>query len=274
MASRVLFVPCFPGELGWELLNYVPHVKWLVSHGSYHRVVVVVRKGRERLYPFATEYISSRLEEDLRVSGNIGPKTRVRVAESNMNVRLVQDIVRKGFVCDCVDLRRFKGLRVVAKRECIKYSAEAKSVIECRRRFGERYVVVLPRLRSFGRKKNWPIERYNLLAREISKSGYVPVFVGSGVCPSLKYGVNLVGQTTVNDVISILCGSKFAIGQSTGSVHLASLCGVRHLVWGDDRLKTRYEKDWNPFGTEVCFIGGGWNVPVSFVVKRLKGFLR
>ena len=43
-------------------------------------------------------------------------------------------------------------------------------------------------------------------------------------------------------------------------MHLASLCGLKHLVWSTEYNRIRYEKDWNPFNTKVIFYGiEDWN---------------
>jgi hypothetical protein len=34
---------------------------------------------------------------------------------------------------------------------------------------------------------------------------------------------------------------------------LASLCGLTHLVWGEENLRRTYEITWNPFKTKAIF---------------------
>ena len=43
--------------------------------------------------------------------------------------------------------------------------------------------------------------------------------------------------------------TRVVIGQSSGPMHLASLCRVPHAVWGHHRLYQRYADTWNPHKT-------------------------
>ena len=54
--------------------------------------------------------------------------------------------------------------------------------------------------------------------------------------------------------------SKLIIGPSSGPMHLASLSGLKHLVWSSEHNKSRYLNICNPFKTEVIFYSKeGWN---------------
>jgi len=57
----------------------------------------------------------------------------------------------------------------------------------------------------------------------------------------------------MEDLIAIFSLCRLVVGQSTGTMHLASLCGVPHVVWGSDRIGIRYKKTWNPFHTPVIY---------------------
>ena len=63
--------------------------------------------------------------------------------------------------------------------------------------------------------------------------------------------------------------SKLIVGPSSGPMHMASLCGLKHLVWSTEYNRVRYERDWNPFKTEVIFHSdGGWN-PNPETIKEI-----
>ncbi|MGV7225176.1 MAG: hypothetical protein ACQ9MH_27125, partial [Nitrospinales bacterium] len=50
----ILVAGPYIGELGYEIGEWAPHIKWLASHLNC-RTHVFARKGREVLYPFAEE---------------------------------------------------------------------------------------------------------------------------------------------------------------------------------------------------------------------------
>jgi len=64
----------------------------------------------------------------------------------------------------------------------------------------------------------------------------------------------------LDNLMFYLSGATCVIGQSSGVMHLATLCCAPIVVWGDPKtyfnetLDTRYRKTWNPFKTPVKFI--------------------
>lgn len=74
--------------------------------------------------------------------------------------------------------------------------------------------------------------------------------------------------------------AKVIVGGSSGVMHLASLCGTPHVVWGDRRtyfgetLDVRYKKTWNPLGTLVEFIfDDNWRPVPEEVIEVTKRML-
>jgi hypothetical protein len=69
-----------------------------------------------------------------------------------------------------------------------------------------------------------------------------------------------------------ISGSKVVIGQSSGVMHLATLCTTPIVVWGDratyfsETLDKRYKVTWNPFGSRVEFIFDDFWRPEAFKV--------
>jgi hypothetical protein len=53
-----------------------------------------------------------------------------------------------------------------------------------------------------------------------------------------------------------LGGARCALGPSSGTLHLASLCNCPHLTWSaiDRSVAIRYQEPWNPLGTRVRFL--------------------
>jgi hypothetical protein len=57
----------------------------------------------------------------------------------------------------------------------------------------------------------------------------------------------------LKEVFSVMRNAECAFGPSSGPMHLASLCGLPHIVWSIPQNKIRYEENWNPLQTPVLF---------------------
>lgn len=64
----------------------------------------------------------------------------------------------------------------------------------------------------------------------------------------------------LQELMDLMAGAQVVVGQSSGVMHLASLCGTRHVVWADSKtyfgrpLEMRYRQDWNPLETTVTWV--------------------
>jgi len=95
------------------------------------------------------------------------------------------------------------------------------------------------------------------------------------------------GQTDLRGIplkmlMQVIAGSKVVLGQSSGVMHLATLCDTPIVVWGDGKtyfgetLEKRYKETWNPFRSPVDFlVHNSWQPSVEDIVaavlKRLGG---
>lgn len=83
---------------------------------------------------------------------------------------------------------------------------------------------------------------------------------------------------SLDQLMRYMAGCGCVIGQSSGVMHLATLCGAKIVVWADDRtyfgrtLNERYKEIWNPFGTEVEYISHPeWTPDPREVIHRVLG---
>ena len=104
-------------------------------------------------------------------------------------------------------------------------------------------------------RKMWPPRRWGILANEISRKGYLPVFVGSKkdlldfeaikeqmYCPYL----NLIGKTTIREAAAIFTKASLVISVDSGAMHLAVASGARVLALFGPASPER----WGPYGGE------------------------
>jgi len=113
--------------------------------------------------------------------------------------------------------------------------------------------------RGIGRgSKDYPLDLWEKIV-----SGLPPQSVASvGTLRDhhIKDTTDLRNLGSLENLMYYLAGATCVIGQSSGVMHLATLCGASIVVWGDSKtyfnetLETRYCDTWNPFKTPVGFI--------------------
>jgi len=139
--NKVLFVPCYPGELGWELINYIPYVNHLSHASKYEEIHAMTRIGRECLYPMATQVYPVALSshKSMGNSGIAPPKNHVL---KNLTKNFKVDVVPS-----------LKGMKYFKPRQFLKYSPDPN--ISAKWDLPAKSVVCSVRGRNFGIHKNW-----------------------------------------------------------------------------------------------------------------------
>lgn len=242
--KRALYVPCYPGELGWELINYAPHINYKCDSVKYDEVHIVVRKGRESIYPMGTHFYPIKLS-DKNSMGNNG--------KSPPKNNIVSKLLKRGIgIVDKIKIPT-GGCRYLKKRKFFKYQSTPDGISKWSA-IPDNAVVLCVRGRKCGPHKNWNPVNWVGFCHGILDRGFVPVITGVKGVIEFEVpngGINLLGKTSIKDLMAIMQRSKFVTGLSTGSAHFASLCGVPHAIWGSARIRERYIKTWNPFKTPV-----------------------
>lgn len=240
--DNVLFVSVYPGELGWELINYAPHVYHLVRQKKYKQVHIMVRAGRQAIYPMGTHFYPINLDSS-RSMGNDGPRAK--------DDHILEKLFKR-FSVDQVKSPR-RGCKYIKKRKYIKYKATEAALYKWRH-IPKNAVVLCVRGRKFGSHKNWEHTNWSQLCQLLLRMNFTPIITGikeSVVFDPPAGCLDLWNRTTIDDLIAVMQKSLFVVGQSTGPMHLAALSGVPHAVWGTPRIQDRYLNTWNPHGTQV-----------------------
>ena len=124
-------------------------------------------------------------------------------------------------------------------------------------------VILHCRNKTTGADRNWSKEQWELLTNLLIKEGLTVCCIGNSEAFHFKSAVDL-REIAIKDLIGVMNKSKLIVGPSSGPMHMASLCGLKHLVWSTEYNRVRYEKDWNPFKTECIFYAkDGWNPNVN-----------
>lgn len=272
---RILYVGPFCGELGWEIGNWVPHYRYIRAHsGPFDKVIVHCKPGHELFYDADHILPINNINEGqvecnafLREHPEQYKAYKTMVAEAKEHVERLKHAGNKVTPLFLpTEYYRVAGF----KHKRWELLHPDKETLEKWQRMLPDDFVLVP-VRAYGRsaKKNTNYPAYEVVAKWAEDHRIRMVTVGkqypkaSGVkpCPPWKaLGINLMGKTTLVDLVALLRMARLAVGSSTGPLHLAAQVGCPHVVWGGgfDAVRKRYEGKWNKLGVHCEHIGLRW----------------
>ncbi|MBI1238181.1 MAG: ADP-heptose--LPS heptosyltransferase [Alphaproteobacteria bacterium] len=101
------------------------------------------------------------------------------------------------------------------------------------------YALLVPGGAAHRPEKRWPIGHYVTLAGALTKAGVTPVVLGQGLDEEVLAAaieaaapatINLVGRTSLLEIVGLARGAALAIGNDTGPMHLIATAGARSIV--------------------------------------------
>lgn len=263
--GKTLLAGPWIGEFGWELFCWQGYVRQLSK--SYDKTIVISRPGNSALYEdFCDEYIE------------FDPKSFKTDSwmchESADFAYLISSIKHDDYFSGNFDIgyrclgngKSLDSKGIFKVQTFVKYNKETN--------YGDYDIIFHCRNKITGNQRNWGFEQWvnlkNILPSELKIAciGNNEVFKIDG-CDDLR-------SIELSDLIGVMNKSKLIIGPSSGPMHLASLCGLKHLVWSSEHNRVRYLNDWNPHKTEVVFYSNEeWNPKPenikNIIIKELYG---
>lgn len=247
--DRIAFCGPWIGEFGWEIMTWVPYLRML-SH-DYDKMYISTFEGIEALYSgfhCPVEFVPHGYPErvdDWMNTVVVHPPTPKDVTE------------RIGVI---------KEYRV--EGEYVRYGSPVVKDVG---------VLFHARGIEKGASKNWALEKWEKLA------GHFPGAICIGAAQDVNVWRKLQDWTLRQDarsaslpqLIDLIASVAVVIGQSSGVMHLALMCGTPIVTWGDcnnfgDTLKNRYMETWNPFGTPVTWVGDTWDPEPEQVMEAIR----
>lgn len=252
--SHLLLAAPFVGEVGWELMAWQGRVRRAFRRGRYDRLIVLGSTGKEAFYAdMPGEYravdpneLPGVAYEDRRWLPAEGRCVAAEALRSLLEPE-VQETVRslKDAHADDLDVLwpNYDGTFIpcdARHQDFICFDWPVTSPLPAPT------VVLVKRQRAFRAEVNWSAERWDELAERLRQKGV----------HTIEYPCDSAAA------IAVLSHADLAVGQSTGGMHLAALCGCPRLVWSMESYlwspweitnRQRYETVWNPLAapTEV-----------------------
>lgn len=243
--KRIAFAGPWIGEFGWEIMTWVPYLRKLSR--EYDKMIISTFPGMEVLYTgFHCEVDFSPHTCQERTDNWEGARRFTISPEPVTN-----------------HISPIKEYRVDG--EYIRYGSP---VIK------DAPVLFHSRGIGKGAFKNWSIAKWNTLAKAFPQAGSIGS--PSDMC---VLGTEDRRGMPLPELMNVLTSASIVIGQSSGVMHLAVMCGTPVVVWGDDTLmnfgeslETRYKETWNPFRTPVTWIhcDNPWDPEPEQIIDAMK----
>jgi len=258
---NVLFAGPWVGEFGWELMNWQAYLRSL--RPRYDKIIVSARFSSQALYTdFCDEFI---------------PHEIVGLSNSHVILEL-QNPGELSRICSQVppDAHHLVPQRYIP--------SSAQQFIQFGRPSSEKYpvdILIHARGREHETGRNWPREKWDQLVQALLNDGLRIGSVGVSSSTMQIPGVVDYRDIPLKDTFDVMASARLMLGPSSGPLHLASLCGLPHLVWTDQRTygmgktsREKYETWWNPLGTHVRVMDDHeFNPPVEHIWKATKMIL-
>lgn len=230
--KRIAFAGVWYGELGWEICTWQPYLR--KKSQECKKMYISTFPGMEPLYVefhCPVEFIPH------------------QIPERSDSWTSLKGTGFKDLVPEDVDwiIKPIKEYRV--NGEHIRFGIEKQSVYK---------ILLHARGIKKGAYKNYPREKWDQVVRLLGVANIASI--GTREDLHIQGTVDLRGLP-LGELTNVIASAEMVIGQSSGVMHLASVCGTRHVVWGDSKkhwtgetLEQRYSETWNPLHTSLVWI--------------------
>jgi ADP-heptose:LPS heptosyltransferase len=115
--------------------------------------------------------------------------------------------------------------------------------------------------KSQGSAREWPLEKYMKLAKDLSKKGETVVFTGTepegllfrDQLPKNEAIIDATGKLTLDELIVLISKSKGLVACSTGPLHIAGFLGIRTVGLFSEK-RPIHPGRWKALGADVKIV--------------------
>lgn len=254
---------CWVGEFGHELFCFQGRIRHMAKK-HYKHVTILTRKGHGELYKdFSNDIV------EIEVKGETEGCLCRNIEIDKENAQIINDLKNEDFdniikpqkqVMDYNPLHPGMAERwTKIEQDFVKYGdgsgdydwlIHARDTNKCKTE-----------------SRNWQRKKWEGLIPNLK--GKIATIGTLDASMSFKGIEDLRGEP-LNELVNVISGSKCVIGPSSGTMHLASLCGTDQIVWSTEQNRKRYMNHWNPFKTKVVFINkGGFDPDIKDIIDGI-----
>jgi len=263
--AAVLFAGPWVGEFGWELCWWNPMIRCLAE--DYEHIIVAAPEASRYLYEFADEFIPLKTEGWRFAEGALLSESP-RVCNGSKTLSPSTLWAEFG-------LREYEALKsggpvpTPKKWRLLAPQFQGPFVADILCAFRQKKIIGKYRIEEKG--KEYSPEKSAELISLLLDAGLRVACYGGKDNYWFEGTIDLRGKP-LEAQCSALSSAKCAVGPSSGTIHLASLCNCPHVTWyrNDGHLiSPRYEINWNPFSTPVRFLQTPDPSPVEIAEETL-----
>lgn len=241
------------GEFGWELFCFQGIIRQMSK--DFDKITICARKGHERLYKdFMTDFIP------LEITGETDCANCVDYIDISRHTEGFDKVILPK--TQIVFYSPFKYAEwLKTKQSFVRYGRD-------KHKYKYKYLIHARNTSKFNTThRNWGRENWLRIIPELK--GRIATF--GTIEGSLGFdGVEDLRGIPLSQLVNHIASSEWVIGESSGAMHLASLCRTNQIVISEGFNKIRYLDHWNPFNTKVKFISNSplrLDVNVSDVLR-------
>lgn len=246
------------GEFGHELFCFQGHLRYLSK--DFDKTIIISRPQMKPLYDdFISEFVPFDPKSEETNGWDCKIKNKKRI-DQIVSVDKDDMVVPFDFNIGFYHINPERTKEKFYQQKFIKYGTPTDEKFD-----------LLIHARSTQKfqtgDRNWHPNKWTNLVKGLK--GLKIASIGSNVSSSYVGGTTNLRGVPLERLFNIMSGAKLFVGPSSGPAHLASLCGLPHIVWSPEENRMRYEKLWNPFNTPVqLYSEEGWNPSVA-AIKEL-----
>jgi hypothetical protein len=256
--KRNLFAGPFAGEFGLELMQWQGFVRARRPH--YDRVHVLTYPGRDYLYEDCSVHYH---DIDLRTAGYgyglLGPDQARALANAKAKeIGLTDfDIFEPSLLCTRYHKAFWRqSFRLFTEAPIREHQYDVAFHFRAVRKEGpDQY-------------KNYPENCANELVAGCFKRGLSVACIGH---PDYSYappGCDDHRNVDLRQTVAAICSAHAIVGENSGPMHLANLCGKPTIIWANDQWRIDFSLRWNPFRVPIFVACNNTHEPQPTVIVQ------
>lgn len=272
---KILYAERFTGEFEWELMCWIPHLRWLAEQHEY--VITKCDPDYQFFYEFVDKFfLKRRPKYAIQIKGGGIPLGFQGMPGNKKFKSWLRKVNKKNLHIvwptekNCLDRKKMKFIQYGTYQKDLDYDL----------------VLCAQKKRNYSKRghrpvmKGWFIENWGELVDRLPKMRICSI----GKTARYVSGTDDRRDLPWNSLCDLMQSSTMMLSPPCGHARLGGLCRLPLLSWTSNKkyyygLSTeteshRYRISWNPFGVPVKMIThSAWKPSVNSVYKSTLSFM-